>query len=50
MEDRLTGPYRIAKIFVNGTIDVDLEPTIVRRFSIRKVVPYRGILRPTEPA
>ena len=50
MEDRFTGPYIIASIFVNGTIDLELEPTIVRRFSIRKVVPYRGLLRPLEPA
>ena len=40
MEDRFTVPYRIARVFVNGTIDLDLEPMIVRRFSIRKVVPY----------
>ena len=46
MEDRITGPYRIARVFMNGTIDLDLEPTIVRRFSIRKVVPYRDLLRP----
>ena len=50
MEDRFTVLYRIARVFVNGTIDLDLEPTIVRRFSIRKVVPYRGLLRPPEPA
>ena len=49
MEDRLTGPYRIARVFVNGKIDLELEPTTVRRFSIRKVVPYRGLLRPLEP-
>ena len=46
MEDRFTGPYRIARVFVNGTIDLELEPTTVIRFSIRKVVPYRGLLRP----
>ena len=50
MEDRFTGPYRIARVFVNVTIDLELEPTIIRRFSIRKVVPYRGLLRPPEPA
>ena len=50
MEDRFTGPNRIARIFVNGTIYLELEPTIVRRFSIRKVMPYRGLLRPPEPA
>ena len=49
MEYRFTGTYRIARIFVNGTIDLELEPTIVRRFSIRKLVPYRGLLRPLEP-
>ena len=49
MEDRFTGPYRIARVFVNRTIDLDLEPTTVRRFSIRKVVPYIGLLRPPEP-
>ena len=41
MEDRFTGPYRISRIFVNGTIDLELEPTVVRRFSIRKVVPLQ---------
>ena len=50
MEDTLTGPYRIARVFVNGMIDPELEPTIVRRFSMRKVVPCRGLLRPPEPA
>ena len=50
MEDRFTGPYRIARVFVNGTIDLELEPTIVRSFSIRKLVPYRGLLKPPEPA
>ena len=50
IEDRFTEPYRIARVFVNRTIDIKLEPTIVRRFSIRKVVPYRGLLRPPEPA
>ena len=50
MEDRFTGPYRIARVFMNGTIDLELEPMIVRRFSIRKVVPYRDLLRPPEPA
>ena len=50
MEDRFTGPYRIARIFVNGAIDLELEPTIVRSFSIRKLVPYRGLLKPPEPA
>ena len=50
MEDRFTGTYRIARIFVNGTIDLELEPTIVRRFSIRKLVTCRGLLRPPEPA
>ena len=50
MEDRFTGPYRTARIFVNGTIDLDLEPTTVRSFSIMKVVTYRGLLRPLEPA
>ena len=50
MEDRFTGPYRISRVFVNGTIDLGLEPTTFRRFSIRKVVSYRGLLRPPEPA
>ena len=50
MEDRFTGPYRIARVFMNGPIDIDLEPTTVRMFSIRKVVPYSGLLRPPEPA
>ena len=50
MEDRFIGPYLIERVFVNGTIDIELEPTIVRRFSIRKVVPCRGLLRPPEPS
>ena len=50
MEDIFTGPYRIAKVFVNGRIDLELEPTTVRRSSISKVVPCRGLLRPPEPA
>ena len=50
MEDRFTVPYRIARVFVNGTIDLYLGPMVVRRFSIRKVVPYRDLLIPPEPA
>ena len=49
IEDIFTGPYRIARVFVNGTINIEQEPTIVRRLSIRKVVPYRYLLRPPEP-
>ena len=50
MEDIFPGPYRIARIFVKGTINLELEPTIFRRFSIKKVLPYRGLLRPPELA
>jgi len=41
LEPRLHGPYRITRIYVNGTIDIELKPGVIQRYNIRKVVPYR---------
>ena len=41
MDSRLHGPYQVTRIYVNGTIDVQLKPGVIQRYNIRKVVPYR---------
>ena len=41
LEPKLHGPYRITRIYVNGTIDIELKPGVIQRYNIRKVVPYR---------
>ena len=40
MEPRLHVPYQITRIYVNGTINVQLKPRVIQRYNIRKVVPY----------
>ena len=41
MEPRLHGSYQITRIYVNGTVDIQLKPGVIQRYNIRKVVPYR---------
>ena len=41
MDPRLHGPYQITRVYVNGTVDVQLKPGVIQRYNIRKVVPYR---------
>ena len=42
LQERNHGPYPIAQVYTNGTIDVLRTPTLVERVNIRKVIPYRG--------
>ena len=47
MEPKLHGPYPITRIYVNGTVDVELRPGVTQRFNVRKVVPFRHALAAT---
>ena len=33
--------YQITRIYVNGTIDIQLKAGVIQRYNIQKVVPYR---------
>ena len=50
MEPRLHGPYPITRIYVNGTVNVELKTGVTQRFNVRKVVPFRhALLAATRP-
>ena len=49
LEPKLHGPHQITRVYVNGTVDVQLKPGIVQRDNIRKVVPYRHSERNSTP-
>ena len=36
-----TGPYKIKKTHVNGTVTMELRPGVSERINIRRVIPYR---------
>ena len=38
--DRTTGPYKITQVHTNGTITIELRPTLTERINIRRVIPY----------
>ena len=40
MGERYSGPYDIVKVHVNGTITIQLGPTVTERINIRQVIPY----------
>ena len=39
---RTEGPYTIVTVHVNGTVSIQLSPSVVERINIRRVIPYRG--------
>eukprot|EP00934_Nitzschia_sp_Nitz4_P003898 Nitzschia sp. Nitz4//scaffold257_size48314//306//683//NITZ4_007082-RA/size48314-processed-gene-0.28-mRNA-1//1//CDS//3329544427//3888//frame0 len=41
MNPKATGPFRIVKVFTNGTIEVQKDEHVVERLNIRRVVPYK---------
>ena len=41
LQDRFDGPFRIARVYTNGTCDLEMDPITVRRYNIRKLVPVR---------
>ena len=42
MEEKLHGPYRIERLYTNGTVRVEINPGVTIPISIRKLVPYKG--------
>jgi hypothetical protein len=44
MDAKLRGPFKISRIFVNGTVQLEMgtpDTPVYRRFNIRKIVPFR---------
>ena len=39
--DRTKGPYKITQVHTNGTITIELRPTVTERINNRRVIPYR---------
>ena len=42
LEDRWTGPYPITKVYVNGTVRLQLAENVSERINIRRIKPYHG--------
>ena len=40
-EPRAHGPYRIQRVYTNGTIDVLRRENVIERINIRRVIPFR---------
>ena len=38
--NRTKGPYKITQVHTNGTITIELRPTVTERINIRRVIPY----------
>ena len=38
--NRTSGPYRINRVHVNGTITINLQPGVTERINIQRVIPY----------
>ena len=38
---RTTGPFKIAKVHVNGTLTIELREGVTERINIRRVIPFR---------
>ena len=43
LEEVLHRPYRITRIYTNGTVEIQLNPDTFDRVNIRKLVPYKGL-------
>ena len=41
LEPRAHGPYRIERVYTNGTIDVLRRENVIERINIRRVIPFR---------
>lgn len=41
LDPRAEGPYRVVQVHANGTLTIQLSPTVVERISLRRVKPYR---------
>jgi len=38
---RTSGPYKVKKLHLNGTVTMELRPGVSERINIRRVIPYR---------
>ena len=41
LEPRAHGPYRIERVYTNGTIDILRRENVIERINIRRVIPFR---------
>ena len=41
LEPRAHGPYRITRIYTNGTVDIQRTAHIIERINIRRLIPFR---------
>ena len=42
LERRFRGAFKIAQVFANGTVKLEIEPDVHRVFNIRKIQPIQG--------
>jgi hypothetical protein len=38
---RISGPYKIVQVHVNGTVTIQLRPGLTERIYIRQIIPYK---------
>ena len=43
LQERFHGPYNIVRVYTNGTVRLQRNPTTTEVFNIRKLTPYRGV-------
>lgn len=41
LEPRAHGPYRIERIYTNGTVDILRRNHVLERINIRRIIPFR---------
>ena len=41
LEPRAHGPYRIERVYANGTINILRRENVIERINIRRVIPFR---------
>ena len=44
MHPRLHGPYPIAKVYTNGTVDINNIPTTTDKYNILRIHPYKHLV------
>ena len=37
----ISGPYKVTKVHVNGTLTIELRAGVTQRINIRRVIPYK---------
>ena len=43
LQARMHGPYRIVRMFTNGTVRIQLNNNVQETVSIKKLFPFRGL-------